>query len=226
MASGGTIIALVGGDGAGKSTSIAELRDWLSREFDIKTTHLGRPARSLTTNVVRALLKAGRALCAPLGQWPGFAKFMKKNLAASELWWHVCTGRDRYRLYVKTRRFASDGGIVICDRFPLEQVKLMDGPQNERITNANKRNRLVRYLVRLEKKWYRSIVSPELLIVLKLDPEIAVRRKPEEVPSFVRERSDEIWRLDWSDSEACVIDASQPRANVMSQLKSLVWSSL
>jgi len=44
MEIGGAIIAVVGGDGAGKSTAIDELYSWLSKDFDTIRVHLGKPA--------------------------------------------------------------------------------------------------------------------------------------------------------------------------------------
>src|SRR3989475_5152066 len=61
LAHGGTVVALLGGDGAGKSTCSAVLAAWLSTYFDVMAAHLGRPPRSLTTLVVGGLLKVRRA---------------------------------------------------------------------------------------------------------------------------------------------------------------------
>src|SRR5256885_15453659 len=62
FAHGGTVIALLGGDGAGKSTCARELVDWLSDEFGLLTAHLGRPPRLLLTLVVGAAFRIGRML--------------------------------------------------------------------------------------------------------------------------------------------------------------------
>src|SRR2546426_9153641 len=62
FAHGGTVIALLGGDGAGKSTCARELADWLSDEFGLLTAHLGRPPRLLLTLVVDAVFRIGRRL--------------------------------------------------------------------------------------------------------------------------------------------------------------------
>ena len=62
LAHGGTVIALVGGDGAGKSTCVQELARWLGAELDVMTAHLGRPPRSWLTLAVGALLKVRRVI--------------------------------------------------------------------------------------------------------------------------------------------------------------------
>jgi thymidylate kinase len=85
---------------------------------------------------------------------------------------------------------------------------------------------LAKMLVRIEESYYRKIVLPEILIVIRLDPEIAVQRKTEEKPDIVRERSLEILSADWQGTNANVIDGSRPQAEVLADLKAYIWSQL
>jgi len=63
-------------------------------------------------------------------------------------------------------------------------------------------------------------------VVFRVDPETAVRRKPDENGTYVRARSREIWQLDWQGTRAQVVDASQPLEQVRSEIRSLVWTEL
>ncbi len=67
---------------------------------------------------------------------------------------------------------------------------------------------------------------PEVLIILKIDPEIAVQRRTDEDAVFVRERCWQIWNVDWDQTPAYTIDASRPKREVLSELKSLIWPKL
>ena len=239
---GGAMIAILGGDGAGKTTAVDALYAWLSKNFQSTRVHMGKPAWSWITIAVRSILKVGQIL----HFYPLEASFdetlEQKSLVSPGypyLIREVCRARDRYWTYIKARRLAARGALVILDRFPLPQIQIMDGaqteqfirqlqagPQAKRFLSPHWDSRFARFLVKLEEKYYHQIVSPELLIVLRVDPEIAVQRKTDEDPTSVEKRSTEIWQLNWENTDAFVIDASKPRQEVASELKTLIWSRL
>jgi thymidylate kinase len=227
MSAGGAMIAVVGADGAGKSTVIEGLSTWLSKNFGVTKVHLGKPPRSVRTLAVTGVAKLWLGGIAVLGRrstrggsGPVQPRSKLRMLLA------VATARDRYIAYRKGRRIAINGGLVICDRFPLPQLRLMDAPRVERAIAAGARGRLARRLASLEERYYRALSRPDVLIVLRVDPEIAVARKPEEPPEFVRARWREIWEIDWDTVPAHVVDASRSAADVLSDVKALVWSEL
>ena len=225
LANGGLLIAIVGGDGSGKTTAIDGLHSWLSQKFEVVKLHMGKPVWSWTTISILGLLKIGRMLglyshneylYRNEAKFPGYPWLIQR----------VCVARDRYLTYLKARRFSSNGGLVILDRYSLG-VLAMDAPQCRRTAKAfNKSNSFLRWLTDLEEGYYRKISIPDLLIVLKLDPEMAVKRKPEESAVSVRARSGLVWELDWSSTPAHVLDASLPKDEVLAQIKSLVWDHL
>lgn len=230
MANGGMLVAIIGGDGSGKTTIINELHRKLSEEFDVIKIHMGKPSWSWTTIIIRGILKIGRSL----GLYPFVKEGSEPSLDTDSplfpgypwLIREVCTAQDRYLDYKRARRFATNGGLVICDRFPLPQIKIMDGAQVERVTVGMKTNIFIKFLANLEHRYYQQIMLPDLMIVLRVDPQICVQRKTDETPDSVRSRSQEIWNLDWSKAPAHVIDASRSKSQVFSDVFSLVWSCL
>jgi hypothetical protein len=220
FAHGGSVIALAGGDGAGKTTCTRILADWLGGEFQIMTAHLGRPPRSALTILVGGVLKLARwAHLTPQDDAAGFPGFLQ---CARD----VCTARDRYRLYAMARRFAADGGIALCERHPFPGNYLLAGPRLEPYAARLMASRIGRRLLDAERRYYRDILPPDLAIVLRVDPETAVRRKTTEPADYVRERNRWMWEQDWVGTGARVVDAGRPLADVVAELKALIWAEL
>ncbi len=222
FAQGGAVIAVVGGDGAGKSTSIESLYAWLAGDFATQTFHLGKPRWSLTTGVIRA---AGKLLSylpatAKADAPPSIGLLLRK--------WTLA--RDRYRCYLRARRFASTGGVSICDRFPLATVEVMDGASARRLAGDRSLGQVAEWLIAGEETFYRRMITPEILVGLKLDPEVAVARALDrdacEDAEAVRMRNQALWNANWSGVPLQVVDAGQSKSAVLAQLKRVIWSNL
>jgi thymidylate kinase len=236
LASGGALVAIVGGDGAGKTTVVDGLSSWLATEhIDSSTVHMGKPSWSALTTVVKGLLKlvaatkrtstsSGKALRSSLSAGDEGALTVRNR---ARLVWEVLTARDRFRTYRKARRLATNGSIVICDRYPLPEVSLMDGAVTGRLKDPSAWGRWAAWLARIERGYYERISEPDTLVVLRVDPDTAVeRRQGLEPESSVRPRSEEIWRIDWSGTAAIVIDAASSKDEVLSEVKAVIWSRL
>ncbi len=215
---GGTVIALVGGDGAGKSTCARELDDWLSTDFATVQAQLGNPPRSLLTVAVGGAVKAERAMNRLLAR-------AARTATQLELLRYLCTARDRYRLYAKVQAFTVQGGIAICDRYPVAEIPSHVGPCIPAFLPASP-TALSRLLQRVEGWYYERMRRPDLLFVLRLDPELAVARKPDEPADYVRARGRTIWKTDWTGSRAQLVDAGRSLPEVLDDLKGRVWHSL
>jgi thymidylate kinase len=221
-AAGGVIIAIVGADGAGKSTAVEEIGKRLGKTFGVTRVHLGRPPKSLTTYGLRGLARgrSGYLLIARRLGRPMPSRATQHAVLG------VAQARDRYRAVKGVRRIAANGGLVLCDRFPLRELRLMDGPRVERVRDPERWRRLTDWLAARERRYYEAIAPPDVLIVLRVDPEVAVERQPSEPPDEIRERWGEVWEVDWEAVPAHVVDAGQSREAVLARLEGLIWSEI
>jgi thymidylate kinase len=214
---------------------VEDVSIWLGRHLSTVAVHLGKPRRSATSALIKKLMGAAASV-GPASTSSSIA--LKTSLAASNgkpmnprtyarLAWEVLTARDRYRNYRRARRLSSNGAIVVCDRYPLPEIKRMDGAVTAHIADESRHGRLFKYLAELERGFYDRITYPDLLIVLRVDPDIAVqRRSGQQEESILRPRSEEIWETEWGRSRAVVIDAGKPKEQMLSEIRSVVWSRL
>lgn len=215
LESGGALIAIVGGDGAGKTTAVNDIHGWLSQIFETRKVHLGKPSKSALTLLAGAGLKVSRKI---LGNH-------STNSFFQHLRW-LGTARDRYKLYKNIRCYAANGEIVICDRYPIPDLHLMDGPKIAASFGPEELEGRSKFLSRIENWYYRQFIPPDALFVLRVKPQTAVERKTDESPEHVFTRSEELWNFDWRNTEANLVDASRPLEDVSADLRSRIWKLL
>lgn len=228
LASGGAMIAVLGGDGSGKSTAVEELGNWLGGEFDVRRIHLGKPRWSATTYGIRAAFKVARVSRDAMRRTEPDQTFgaVESEGGYRAMAWLVCTARDRYLTYRKARRFANRGGIVVSDRYPHPALTSMDVPLIGQLGGSRPAGRLAETLQSIERGYHDRIEPPEFVAVLRVDPDTAARRKTDEPAEYVKRRVAEIWKIDWEAASVSVIDARRPPEEVAAELKSLIWDAL
>lgn len=204
---GGRIFAFVGGDGAGKSTNIEKLSAILKKHFYTKTLHIGRPRLHL----VGTMLLIASKLCKILGD---------KDLRQALVYLAIAYGRSRG--LKEALKIRAQGGIVILDRMPLEGISSMDCPRIHTISDDR-----FKRLSAIEKKMHTMTEEVDALIVLKLDPMIALQRRSEDDPAELLIRSGQIWDKDFSQTpNAHVINTENSFAYVEERILKTVWASL
>lgn len=226
LTGGGRLVAVVGGDGAGKSTVIRDLASWLSPLSRTGTVHLGKPRRSVAWLVLRAYTHVGRAVGLRSSPLPAGSLPDGRPDGWSYAWLltGALTARDRARAAVRAKDRAIRGTIVFCDRYPMPPTMRMDGPRvGPEHVAAMKGIR--RRLAKAERSAYDRIPAPDILIVLRVDPEVAAERRSDADPFLVRSRAEEIRDATWPQS-AIVVDANRSRELVLGEIKARTWSRL
>jgi hypothetical protein len=62
--------------------------------------------------------------------------------------------------------------------------------------------------------------------VLRVSPEVAVARRPDDHAGAVRRRATEVFMFDWAATGAAVVDADLPMSQVHRQVSDAVWAAL
>lgn len=229
LIAGGAVIAVVGGDGAGKSTMVEGLTDWLNGPLETSVVHMGKPPRSPANIAVKggvALARGAGLVRDWLPNYPTPEEHAGRVPGRSWLLWQLVTATDRRRQHSRVRRLAAHGDLVVCDRFPLAQVTLMDGPRTGWVPTAGL-TPVDQRIVAAEQRCYAGITAPDVLLVLRVDPDVAVARKQGVDPAdFVRPRSAEVFGADWSATDAVVLDAGRPAEEVLAEARAAVWANL
>ena len=234
-ATGGQVIAVIGADGAGKSTVIQELRKWLSWKLEVRRYYMGSQQPSSASQLLYTLFRIARKACRV---WGGFAgeKRMSSNLLRQlrdlvRNLYHLSVGRDRYRRYIRARQRAAQGAITLCDRYPLAAIcwvmegRPMDGPQIA-VEAGQEMGKITRTLSGMEQDIYRKICPPDHIFVLHVSPEVSQRRKPDHAPEMIEAKSQALKQMERQGLHVIDVDADQPFEQVLLQIKTALWQFL
>jgi thymidylate kinase len=222
------MVAIIGVDGSGKSTSVATMRAWLGAKIDVVPIYFGtgdgRPSLllrpfKLTMPLIRRLLKGEpKPKVASHGKLSGPAPGLLYSMLM--MVWAVAVAVDKRKKLLAARRGTNRGLIVLTDRFPQNQiVGFNDGPLLTRLTAVPN------WLRRFEGSVYdlaRSL-PPDLVIKLVVTPETAARREPEMDPAVIRKRIAALQQLELPGAHVVCVDAEQPLAEVIRAVKHEIW---
>ena len=102
----------------------------------------------------------------------------------------------------------------------------MDGAVTARMADPARWGRLASSLARREQRSYERITYPDVLVVLRVEPDVVVERRRADPESMLRSRSAEVWSMDWRRTPAVVIDGSLPKDEVLSAVKAAIWTKV
>lgn len=230
---GGLSVAILGADGAGKSTLTGAIAEWLSREVAVVTTYggSGKGSAAWPRRLLQGIAAGRRRIGKTNGAGPSQRSAHEETSSLrtlGRLIWVWSLVRERQRRARETRRARGLGMVVLSDRFPQSQFPGMnDGP---RLSHwLDDRSWLRRWAARHEQAGFQlvELLPPDLLLKLQVSAEVALRRKPETPEAQVRSGIDMVNRLTFPDTTTVVVlNAEQPLASVLLQAKRALWDRL
>ncbi|MGH9867885.1 MAG: hypothetical protein ACREAA_06955 [Candidatus Polarisedimenticolia bacterium] len=226
LPSGGLVVAILGSDGSGKSTVVKEVARWLSWKVDVLTMYHGSgdgPA-SLIRWPMRAALRLARGGDGTRSSGGSGRKGFKRRLRPV---WALALSLEKRRKLLKSWRARNRGMVVLCDRYPQNQVDgYNDGPLLGHWRDSP--NVLLRLLARWEGSPYAwaERLPPDLVIKLHVSPEVASSRKPDMGPDEVLRRVETIRTLRYPASRVSEVNADAPLEEVLLKIKRDIWSVL
>ena len=226
---GGAVVAIVGVDGSGKSTIVAEIREWLGSEIDVVPMYFGtgdgRPSFLLRPFKMMMPLMTRVLRTRPKGSSHGNISDRRPGLPYGMLLtaWAIVVAREKRSKLLAARRGANRGLIVLTDRYPQNEILgFNDGPLLVRLSGVPQ------WLRRFEASAYALArrLPPDIVIKLQVTPRTAQTREPNMAPSVVRERTEAIHNLNFAARRVVTVNAERPLAEVIRVIKSEIWRLL
>ncbi|HEX5586201.1 MAG TPA: hypothetical protein VFZ17_02740 [Acidimicrobiia bacterium] len=236
---GGTTVAFVGADGAGKSTIADANARWLGWKVDARVHYLGSkpPSRASATFYLlfRALRRTERAASSRLGGDAFVAHTVRTTRDIALASHHLAVAHQRARSRAAGLRDAAAGRVVLFDRYPFEQLpsararQLFDGSQIPAAV-AGAHQPIITSLARAEARIYERYELPDAVVLLDVDPRVASSRKPDHDAGVIFEKaraaSAIVDLVAQAGSTVVRVDSTMPLEAVIEETKAAVWDAV
>lgn len=244
LLSGGAVLAFVGPEATGKSTLVSESERWLKGFFATSKVHVGKPPSSWLTlplNLTLPILRSnfsrfrtsrleGHAPTengSSISKDSGFSDLVYALRAVTLAW-------DRRNLLLRVRRSVSNGELVICDRYPSEEIGAMDSRRLQpKSTSIGRLTAVYNWLANLEERLYDQIPPPDTVLRLSVSLETAKQRNRERIKPGKesddylesRHRQAGSWYRPGT-KYIFDIDTEKPLGETFLSIKQAIWKSL
>lgn len=224
------LVAMVGCDGAGKSTVSEATLSWMRTFRPAEYCHLGIQSKTIGEAIIRLPLigrsaerliarnsRRGRVSQDGPDEGPTSLAALAIYLLSLRRWF-------RFQRMMALRR---QGIAVVADRYPQVAVPSLklDGPG---LSNVPLRNGFVRFLARREKALYAYMTSyrPDLVIRLNVDVETAYARKPDHRYESLKVKIEATPLLEYKGAPIVDLDTREPLADVLARVRTAIASRL
>lgn len=234
--SGGCVIAFIGSDGAGKTTTINYIKKEFGKKLDIKTAYLGsgdgecsfirKPMRFVAKRVGgKGLGLAVEKEYSSKGSEEHIS--IKSRLySIAKVIWAITLANEKKSKLKRVTKARNRGMLVLIDRYPqCEYPGYGDGPLLSKYKNSS--NGILAYFAKKEFCIYQSaeLNSPDLFVKLTVPTDIAIQRKPEMTEDEINKKRDAVLNI-FKENNCVVIDTSVDKKVSFSKVMKSIWGVL
>lgn len=230
--SGGTVVAILGCDGAGKSTTISYVKKEFNKKIDVYSTYLGSGDGS------SSLLRKPMKLVAKKVGGKGIGHSVEKEIDSgkktsikakvysfAKVIWAITLAYEKKSKLKKITKARNNGLLVLVDRYPqVEVLGYSDGPLLSRYSAGEG---LMKKISDWEYDVYTSayINAPDLLVKLMVPTEIAIQRKPEMTVEEIENKKVAVRKIHAGKKEV-EIDTNCDLINSVSKVMESIWNEI
>jgi thymidylate kinase len=206
--SGGCVVAFLGCDGAGKSTTIEYLHREYKKKIDVKTIYMGSGDGS--SSLLRLPMKfvacklGGRGLGQAVENEYHSKKYVSlkaRVYSLAKIVWAITLIQEKKEKLRQMTKARNNGMLVLVDRYPQVSTHgYSDGPLLTKYLHS--RNTLCKWLAKKEYSVYERAAynAPDLIVKLSVPTEVALRRKPEMTIDEIEKKKRAVMAVDISPS--------------------------
>jgi len=232
--SGGSVIAFLGCDGAGKTTTIDYIAREFSKKLDVKIVYLGSGDGSCS--LIRKPMKLVAAKIGGKGVGHAVEKEYEKSdeinkkvsikarlYSVAKYFWAMTLAYEKKKKIKEITRARNNGMLVLVDRYP--QVLMpgcSDGPLLTKYLKKGKGFLYKQAKKELEIYKSASLNPPDLVIKLTVPTEIAIIRKPEMTEKEIENKKAAVFAMNVS-KNSVIIDTSVEKITAFSKGMYEIW---
>lgn len=230
--SGGAVVAILGCDGAGKSTTISYLTKEFGKKIDIKNSYLGSGdgSSSIIRYPMRVVAKrvGGKGVGSSLTLEAD--NINEKTLALkataynfAKAVWAITLAVEKKKKLKDITRARNNGILVVTDRYPQVEVKgYNDGPLLSKFLES--KFKILQKISHWESSIYNSAYQnpPDLVIKLMVPTDIAIMRKPEMTFREIENKKAAVKKINLS-KNTVEVDTSKEQTSSISEVMEHIW---
>ncbi len=228
---GGNVIAFLGCDGAGKSTTLAYVKKELNKKLDVCPVYFRRGDG--TSSLLRKPMKLVAKKVGGKGLGHAVEKEYKEKKKVSlksrlyslaKIVWAVTLANEKKSKINQQTKARNNGLIVLTDRYPQTLFAgCSDGPLLSKYAGKG----LLGKIAAWEHRVYESAAMnpPDLTVKLIVPTEVAIARKPEMTAEEIETKKKIVMGLNLSDN-TFVVDTSRQFEETRAEIMEAIWQIL